>query len=168
MEQVHSLLRFPIDYVIDILTHPNHEFALILLALFIAFGILGQWVLYYKANLPGIACLVPIWNVIVFLRIMGRPAWQSIFLIVPPPIIAYIVETGDTSMAANVTLLSLLTVFLAFVVLVYVELCKCFGKRDIVSYILVILLNGLYVMYLGMSGDTEYEGPLYGPNAGKA
>jgi hypothetical protein len=101
----------------------------------------------------------------VFLRIMGRPSWQSIFLMVPPPVIAYLVYTGDTSMMANIILVLMLVTFVGFALLVYVELCKCFGKNNIVSYILCITLNGLYVMYLGMSGETEYQGPLYGPNA---
>lgn len=165
MDSLHALLRFPFEYIYDVLTHPNNEFSLIIIALLIAFGILGQWVLYYKCDLPGIACLVPVWNIMVFLRIMGRPSWQSIFLMVPPPVIAYLVYTGDTSMMANIILVLMLVTFVGFALLVYVELCKCFGKNNIVSYILCITLNGLYVMYLGMSGETEYQGPLYGPNA---
>lgn len=165
MESIHALLKFPFEYVHEILTHPGNEFALIIIALVLAFGILGQWVLYYKCDLPGVACLVPVWNVVVFLKIMGRPAWQSLFLMIPPPVIAYIVLTGDTSMVANIVLLLMLITFIGFAVLVYIELCKCFGKNSMVSYLLCLLFNGFYVMYLGMSGDTEYQGPLHGPNA---
>lgn len=165
MESLHELLKFPVVYVYELITQPSHEFSLIILALLTAFGILGQWVLYYKCNLPGIASIVPVWNVVVFLRIMGRPAWQSLALMVPPPVIAFIVYTGDMSMAANITLATMLVIFLAFAVIIYIELCKCFGKNSFISYILVLLFNGLYVMYLGMSGDTEYLGPLHGPKA---
>lgn len=165
MEQIHSILRFPFEYVYEILTHPHHEFALILLGLLVAFGVLGQWVLYYKCNLPGIACIVPIWNIVVFLRIMGRPAWQAIFFMLPPPIIAYIIFTGDTSMAANIALLAFGLLFLGFTILIYVELCQCFGKGNFINYLLVLLFNGFYVMYLGMSGDTEYLGPVHGPKS---
>ncbi|MBK6371340.1 MAG: hypothetical protein IPF64_16420 [Flavobacteriales bacterium] len=35
---------------------------------------LAQFRLYEKASQPGIAAFVPVWNVIVFLRIVGRPA----------------------------------------------------------------------------------------------
>lgn len=162
MEVLHDALKFPFQFFLE--TAQQNEFMYVLIALIAAFGILGQWVLYYKCDLPGVASIVPVWNVMVFLKIMGRPSWQIIFFIIPPPIVAYIVWTGDTSMAANVTLVAMLSVFLLFTVLLYIELCKCFGKTSIVDYILVLVFNGLYVMYLGMSGDTEYFGPLYGKN----
>ena len=38
----------------------------------------------------------------------------------------------------------------------------CFGKRTMMDYVLVILLNGLYIFNLGMSYDTAYLGPVYG------
>ena len=55
-------------------------------------AITGQWMLYYKCDLPGLACIVPIWNVTTFLKIMGRPAWQVFIVIIPPPIIPIIFE----------------------------------------------------------------------------
>jgi hypothetical protein len=39
---------------------------------------------------------------------------------------------------------------------------QSFGKRSLLDYVLVILLNGLYIFNLGMSYDTEYLGPVYG------
>ncbi|MGB0403076.1 MAG: DUF5684 domain-containing protein [Salibacteraceae bacterium] len=165
IETLHDLLKFPIVEIGHILTDHNNQFALILLALLAAFGILGQWVLYYKSNLPGIAAIVPVWNVIVFLKIMGRPAWQAMFIMVPPPVIAYIVYIGDTSMVANVALISMLALFAIFMITLYIELCKCFNKRSLIDYLLVLVFNGFYVMYLGMSANTEYSGPLYGEKA---
>lgn len=162
MEELHELLKFPVVEIIQLLTDRNNQFALIILALIAVFGILGQYVLYYKANLPGIAAIVPVWNVIVFLKIMGRPSWQAVFIMAPPPIIAYIVYTGDTSMVANICLISMLVLFTLFMITLYIELCKCFNKTSILDYVLVLIFNGFYVMYLGMSGDTEYSGPLYG------
>lgn len=163
MEILHNALKAPFFFVLE--TATQNEFMYIVVALLAAFGILGQWVLYYKCDLPGVASIVPVWNVIVFLKIMGRPTWQAILFMIPPPIIAYIVYTGNMSMGANVALVSMLAVFLIFTVTLYIELCKCFGKNSFVSYILVLIFNGFYVMYLGMSGDTEYKGPLYGKNA---
>ncbi len=160
METIHNALKLPFQFVIE--TAAQNEFMYVIVALLAAFGILGQWVLYYKCDLPGVASIVPVWNVIVFLKIVGRPAWQAVVFMIPPPIIAYIVYTGDVSMGANIALLSMLSVFLIFTITLYIELCKSFGKNSIVDYILVILFNGFYVMYLGMSGDTEYQGPLYG------
>ena len=34
------------------------------------------------------------------------------------------------------------------------------------SYVLVVLLNGLYILNLGMSYDTHYVGPVYGKKVG--
>jgi signal peptidase I len=110
-----------------------------LLAGILAFiGIVAQWRLYEKANQPGIASIVPIWNVIVFLRIVGRPA-SHIFLFLIP-------VYGQLYMIPKV----------------YIELCNSFGKRTILDYILVILFNGFYILNLGLSYETEYEGPVYG------
>lgn len=162
MELLHYALKLPFESFLEYAQ--INEFLYILIALLAAFGILGQWVLYYKCGLPGIASIVPLWNVVVFLKIMGRPAWQVILFIIPPPIIAYIVLTENMSTAANITLISMLAVFILFTITLYIELCRCFGKKSIVDYILVLVFNGFYVMYLGMSGDTEYFGPLYGKN----
>lgn len=162
MEIIHSTLKLPFYLFLEY--SQQNEFLYIVLALLAAFGILGQWVLYYKCDLPGVASVIPFWNVVVFLRIMGRPSWQVLLFIIPPPVVAYIVYTGDMSMAANIALVTMLAVFITFTVTLYIELCKCFGKRTIVDYLLVLIFNGFYVMYLGMSGDTEYKGPLYGKN----
>ena len=166
METVHELLKLPILKFIEIAQ--MHSYLYVILALVAAFGILGQWVLYYKCDLPGVACLVPVWNVIVFLKIMGRPAWQSLFFMIPPPIIAYVVYTGDTSLTANIALIVSFIVLIVFAIKIYVELCQCFGKNTMASYILVLIFNGFYVMYLGMSDDTEYLGPVHGPNSIKS
>ena len=53
---------------------------LIVICIVIFIGVIGQWALYSKCDLPGIACIVPIWNVAVFLRIVGRP-WHHMFFL---------------------------------------------------------------------------------------
>lgn len=110
---------------------------LIVICIIIFIGIIGQWALYSKCDLPGIACIVPIWNVAVFLRIMGRPWWHMFFLLIP-------------------------LYNLYFIVKVYIELCQSFGKTKTIDYVLIVLLNGLYVLNLGLSYDTKYLGPVYG------
>ena len=166
MEKLYTLIIESLSKIIELATY--NPFILIVFALLAAFGILGQLVLYYKCGLPGLACIVPFWNVVVFLKIMGRPAWQSVFIMVPPLVIAYVLHssmTAEPTMLMNIAFIVSVTVLVVFVVIVYVELCKCFGKKNIGSYITALLFNGFYVMYLGMSGDTEYSGPLYGPKA---
>jgi signal peptidase I len=101
-------------------------------------GVVAQWRLYEKANQPGIASIVPIWNFIVFLRIVGRPA-KHIFLFLIP-------VYGQLYMIPKV----------------YIELCNSFGKTSMIDYILVILFNGFYILNLGLSYESSYHGPVYG------
>lgn len=37
--------------------------------------IIGQWKVYEKAGKPGWAAIVPIYNTIVLLEIVGKPIW---------------------------------------------------------------------------------------------
>jgi hypothetical protein len=109
---------------------------LIILGLVAFIGLVAQWALYAKCNLPGIACIVPVWNVIVFLKIMGRPWYHMFFLLIP-----------------------LYNIY--FIVRVYIELCQSFGKTSMLDYIMIILLNGLYILNLGLSYEAKYKGPVY-------
>lgn len=109
----------------------------IILFIFTFIGVVAQWSLYEKCDQPGVACLVPIWNVIVWLRIVGRPAWQFFLLLIP-----------------------IYNIYFFFKV--FIEICQCFGKTSKIDYFLVVVFNAPYVIYLGLSADTEYQGPLYG------
>ncbi|MBL7962996.1 MAG: hypothetical protein JNM31_04040 [Flavobacteriales bacterium] len=129
------------DFLINI-----HEslYALMGDALYYAIGFLGiiaiiaQWRLYEKANQPGIAAIVPVWNVIVFLRIVGRPASHILYMLIP--------IYGQ----------------LYFIPKVWIEVCQSFGKRTMLDYVLVIAFNGLYILNMGLSYETRYLGPVHG------
>ena len=101
-------------------------------------SVVAQWRLYEKAGQPGVAGIVPIWNFIVFLKIVGRPAKHLWLFLIP--------IYGQFYMIPKV----------------WIEMCQSFGKRSTLDYVLVILLNGLYIFNLGMSYDTAYVGPVYG------
>ena len=107
------------------------------IGLLIAVGVMAQWALYDKCGLPGIACIVPFWNVTTFLKIMGRPWWHIFFFLIP---------------VYNIY----------FTIRIYIELCHCFGKRQFIDYLLVILFNGFYILNLGLSYKVKYLGPVYG------
>lgn len=51
--------------------------------LLIAFAIIVAWKINTKADKPGWACIIPIYNVIVTLEIIGKPAWWIFLLIFP-------------------------------------------------------------------------------------
>lgn len=47
------------------------------------FSIICYWKIYTKAGEPGWACLVPIYNFIVFLKIVNKPWWWLFLMIIP-------------------------------------------------------------------------------------
>ena len=45
--------------------------------------IAGQWRVFTKAGRPGWACLVPIYNWYVIIKIAGKPGWWLLLCLVP-------------------------------------------------------------------------------------
>ncbi len=101
-------------------------------------AVAAQWRLYEKAGLPGIAAIVPFWNLVVFLKVVGRPASHVLLFFIP------------------------LYGQLYFMPKVWIEVCQSFGKRTTLDYVLVILLNGLYILNIGLDYETRYLGPVHG------
>lgn len=123
-------------------------------------GILAQWSLYDKCGLPGMDCIIPVKNVITFLKIMGRPAFHGAYVMIPPPlIIAAFFLPNQT-----IGLILAAVIFVAwayFMTKVYIELCQCFGHYKMTDYIMVVVFNGFYVLHLGLSYSEKYKGPVY-------
>ena|SRR5947209_15791732 len=55
---------------------------LIYLAIVVA-EIAAVWRMFMKANEPGWAAIIPIYNTIVLLKLAGRPAWWFLLLLIP-------------------------------------------------------------------------------------
>lgn len=116
----------------------DSSFAILLLVILFAFiGIVAKWRLFVKCNQPGVACLVPIWDIIVTLKIVGRPTSHIWFFLIP-----------------------VFNIFFAFKLLI--ELAQSFGKTSIFDYVLGVVLNILYVLNLGLAYNETYHGPVYG------
>ena len=107
---------------------------IIYLAIIVAV-IAGMWKMFTKAGQPGWACLVPIYNAYIMLKIVGRPGWWLILMFIP--IVSLIVG-----------------------IIVAVDLAKAFGK-GIGFAIGLILLGFIFIPILGF-GDAEYQGPVAG------
>lgn len=45
--------------------------------------IITQWIVYQKAGKPGWACIIPIYNFIVLLEIVGKPLWWFLLMLIP-------------------------------------------------------------------------------------
>ncbi len=135
---------------------------LIPLGAFAVVGILAQWSLYDKCGLPGIDCIIPVKNVVTFLKIVGRPASHSWWVILPPPLIFGVLLFVDNTMAAYGVAGLIGAVWAVFMSKVYIELCQSFGHYKLMDYVLVTLFNGFYVLHLGLSYSENYKGPVYG------
>ena len=111
-------------------------FLLILLALIILL-IVSVWKIFTKAGKPGWACIVPIYNLIVFLEIVGRPIWWIILMLIP-----------------------VVNIIVGFIL--SIDLAKSFGK-DVgygVGMFLVTFILGIPIFQaiLGL-GSASYVGP---------
>ncbi|MBN1427632.1 MAG: signal peptidase I [Anaerolineae bacterium] len=99
------------------------------------------WKLFTKADQPGWASLIPIYNVVILLKMIGRPAWYVIFVVIPG-----------------------LNIYLA--VLLVFGLARSFGKGPLFA-IGLIFLAPILLPVLAF-GKSEYIGPMgpsyrYGP-----
>ena len=92
----------------------------------------GFWKVFVKAGKPGWACLIPIYNIVVLLQIVGRPIWWIILLIIP--IVSIVVA-----------------------IIVSIDMAKSFGKGTGFG-IGLALLGFIFYPILGF-GDAKYQGP---------
>jgi len=98
--------------------------------------IIGFWKVFEKAGQPGWAAIVPIYNVIVLMKIVGRPAWWVLLMMIP---------------FVNIVIL----------LLVAMDMAKAFGQSQVFGIVLLFLLGGIGYLVLGF-GNYRYLGP---PNA---
>jgi Family of unknown function (DUF5684) len=104
---------------------------LLMLAIGIAI-IAGVWKVFVKAGQPGWACLIPIYNIVVMLQIVGRPLWWLVLLIVP--LVGFVVA-----------------------IIISIDMAKSFGKGAGFGVGLA-LLGVIFYPMLGF-GDARYKGP---------
>ena len=103
------------------------------------FMIVCMWKIFVKAGKPGWAALVPVYNIIVLLEIVGRPAWWVLlFFLSVIPFVGWI-----GSMIVGV--------------IVMIDLAKSFGKDTGFAILLILLPIVGYPMLA--FGKDEYKGP---------
>jgi hypothetical protein len=103
-------------------------------------AIAGLWGVFTKAGKPGWAAIVPIYNAVVLLEIVGKPIWWIVLLLCP-------------------------CISIIFSILVNLELAKCFGKGGGFAAGL-ILLPYVFLPILGFNKD-RYTPPAQGGYAGE-
>jgi len=97
--------------------------------------IASMWKIFTKAGQPGWASLIPIYNIYVWCKIVGRPGWWVLLFFIP---------------------------FVNFVIAIIlgIDLAKSFGK-GVGFGIGIILLGIIFLPILAFSGAT-YQGPSAG------
>ncbi|MBI5403167.1 MAG: signal peptidase I [Ignavibacteriae bacterium] len=101
--------------------------------------IASMWKIFTKAGKPGWAAIIPIYNIIVLLEIVGRPMWWILIYLVCAPIAAIIIS---------------------------LDLAKSFGK-EIGFGIGLIILPIVFMPMLGF-GSATYVGPSAAQNKPQA
>ena len=107
-------------------------FAIVIYIAIIVLMIASQWVIYQKAKKPGWACIVPIYNVIVLLEIVGKPWWWLLLMLIP-----------FVNIVLGIWVINLLA--------------KSFGKTEGFT-VGLILLSIVFYPILAF-GDAKYKGP---------
>jgi hypothetical protein len=105
--------------------------AVIYLLIFLVI-LVSLWKIFEKAGKPGWAAIIPIYNIIVWLEILGKPIWWIVLLFIP---------------------------FVNLLVALYLQhlTAKAFGK-DIVMTLLLIFVPFIGYPMLAF-GDAKYAGP---------
>lgn len=101
----------------------------------VAFYLYCMWRLFEKAGKPGWAALIPIYNVLVELEIIGRPWWWLLLMLVP-------------------------VVDIVIGVMICLDLAKVFGKESGFA-IGLIFLPFIFIPILAL-GEAKYLGPIAG------
>jgi len=94
----------------------------------------AMWKVFSKAGQPGWAAIIPIYNLIVWCKIVGRPIWWILLLLICFPI---------------------------FYIILCIDLAKSFGK-GVGFAIGLILLSIIFFPILGF-GSATYQGPSAAP-----
>lgn len=79
--------------------------------------IIALWKVFTKAGQPGWACLIPIYNLYILLKIAGKPAWWIILFLIPVVnfIMAIIVSIAVANSFGKSTLFGLGLAFFPFI-----------------------------------------------------
>ena len=96
-------------------------------------AIIGLWKVFEKAGQPGWACIIPLYNVYILMKIAGRPAWWLILFFVP---------------LANIVV----------GIIVAMDVAKAFGQSAMFGFFLLFLFAGIGYLILGF-GNYQYRGP---------
>lgn len=96
-------------------------------------GIASSWKVYLKANKPGWASIVPIYNTIVYIEIAGRPVWWVLLLFIP-------------------------IVNIVISIIILYDFLKSYGKGGLGFFFGALFLSFIFFPILAF-GNAKYIGP---------
>jgi len=96
---------------------------------------LGLWKLFEKTGEKGWKAIVPVYNIVIWLKLLGRPSWWVFLYFIP---------------AVNIL------IYLGMLV----DTAKCFGKDNYSDQLLAMLFPSFYFPYIGFKKDTTYRGTI--------
>jgi len=102
------------------------------LAIFVVV-IAAGWKVFEKAGQPGWAIIIPIFNIYIMLKIVGRPGWWLVMYFIP---------------VINVVI----------AVIISMDMAKSFGQSAVFGIVLLFLLCGIGYLILAF-GSARYLGP---------
>ncbi len=106
----------------------------ILLIVFTILSLTGLWKIFEKAGEPGWKILIPFYNFYIWLKVIKKPLWWYIFILIP-----------------------FINVFM--VLLMIVETVKCFNKFKLWEQALGVIFPFIYLPWLGFSETENYVDP---------
>ncbi len=102
----------------------------------------GLWGIFEKAGFKGWYSLIPFYNLYIWLKVIRKPLWWYIFLLIP-----------------------FINVFM--ILLMIVEITKCFNKFGLGEQALGVIFPFVYLPYLGFAKKEVYVDPLKRPEIKK-
>jgi signal peptidase I len=106
----------------------------IITIIFFILSLAGMYAIFEKAGEKGWKILIPFYNFYIWLKITRKPLWWYIFLLIP-----------------------FINVFV--ILLMIVEIIKCFGKYGLGAQALGVIFPFLYLPYLGFAPGEKYTDP---------
>jgi len=94
----------------------------------------SMWKLYLKANQPGWASIIPVYNYVIWMKIIGRPLWWVLLMFVP-----------------------FVNVIIGFIVTY--DFMKSYGKSNLGFYLGLLILSPIFFPILAF-GESKYVGPV--------
>jgi Family of unknown function (DUF5684) len=124
-----------VDYSYSAQGQPPSPVSMIIGLLIALLWIVALWKVFTKADQPGWASIIPIYNVYIWCKIVGRPGWWVILMFIP---------------VVNFIILIILSI----------DMAKSFGKG--VGFGLGLAFLGIIFLPILGFGSATYQGPSAG------